>query len=442
MAKIQEKNRKYFLLKWYVDRMLKAAYRRVECHEQEKTPQDGAIIYAPNHTNTLMDALIVLALDKMHKVFVARADLFKQPVMLKFLTFLKMMPINRKRDGLNTLAKNVEINNIVVDVLHDKVPFCIMAEGTHTIKHSLLPLQKGIFRIALQANDTFGNKMPLYIVPVGITYGHLFRYRSSMLMLTGEPFNITQFLAEHPEYALPQQQINALRIQLAERMKKIMLHIPDDANYIATMQLVQLYGNEQQRRLGLSAHSLINRFNASKETIANVAALLQSNPQDTQEILSSAAEFSRQRHALGIGMKSVLKSHVLLSLIGEAVLLLLGLPYFIFSAIVTSPVTVLFAWLRSKFEDKAFHNTIQFLIALALLPVLLLLPAIVLAIVYPWMWGLVYVLLFIPAFFYFYDYLRLLRTTISDIKWLIHRDLRNKFKQIKNSFTNLVTSLH
>jgi len=438
MAKIQEKNRKYFLLKYYVDLLFRAAYRRVEYHETEIIPQDGAIIYAPNHTNTLMDALVVLMLDKVAKVFVARADLFKHPLLLKFLTFLKMMPINRKRDGLNTLAKNVEINNIAVDVLHDKTPFCIMPEGTHTIKHSLLPLQKGIFRIALQANDTFGNEMPVYIVPVGISYGHLFRYRSSMLTLTGEPFNVTRFLKEHPEYALPQQQINALRNELAGKMKKVMLHIPDDANYNATMQLVQLYCNEQRQRLGLRGNSLINRFKASKETIANVAALLQSNPQEMQELLSLADEFSLQRHALGIVMKSALKSHALLSLIGETVLLLLGLPYFIFSAIVTAPVTALFAWLRAKFKDKAFHNTVQFLIALALLPVLLLLLGIIIAIVFPWIWGLVFVLLFIPAFFYFYDYLHLAQSVLSDIKWLTHRDLQKKCEFIKNRFTNFL----
>ena len=438
MAKIQEKNRKYFLLKYYVDRLFKLAYRRVEYHGKEKLPQDGAIIFAPNHTNTLMDALVVLALDREAKVFVARADLFKHPTLLKFLTFLKMMPINRKRDGLDTLAKNVEINNIVVDVLHDKTPFCIMPEGTHTTKYSLLPLQKGIFRIALQANDTFGSEMPVYIVPFGITYGNFFRYRSSMLALTGEPFNITQFLREHPEYTLPQQQINALRVELAGRMKKVMLHIPDDDNYNATIQLVQLYGNEQQRRLGLSGNSLINRFKASKETVANVAALLQSNPVETQELLSMAEAFSRQRHALGIGMKSALKPHIRLSLIGETVLLILGLPYFIFSAVVTSPVTVPYAWLSAKFKYRAFHNTVQFLIAMVLLPVLLLLPAIVVAIVCPWIWALVYAVLFIPAFICFYDYIRLARSTVSDIKWLINRELREKIESIKNRFTNML----
>ena len=118
--------------------MFKLAYRRVQYHGKENIPQDGAIIYAPNHSNTLMDALAVLAIDEHAKVFVARADVFKHPVILKFLTFLKMLPINRIRDGRAGLTQNEEINDLVVDVLRDKVPFCILPEGKHRTMHSLM----------------------------------------------------------------------------------------------------------------------------------------------------------------------------------------------------------------------------------------------------------------------------------------------------------------
>jgi 1-acyl-sn-glycerol-3-phosphate acyltransferase len=438
MAKIQDISRSYFAVKFYVDIMFKWAYRRIVFHGKEKLPQDGAIIYAPNHTNTLMDALAVLAMDKTHKVFATRADIFKHPTVLKALTFLKMLPINRKRDGMSNLAKNEEINNIAVDVLHDKVPFCILPEGMHRAKHSLMILQKGIFRIALQANDTFGNEMPVYIVPVGIEFGHFFRYRSALLLQIGEPINVTQFVKDHPELALPQQQIKVLREELSDRIKKIILHTPDDANYNATFELAQIYGNEQQQRLKLKGNSLINRFTAAKETIENIGELLNSNPQETQELLDMADAFSKQRQVSGISMKSVLKSHILLSSIGEKMLLLLGLPYFIFSAVVTSPVTILFKWISSKFEDPAFYNSLRFLISLALLPVLWLLMGTIVAIFLPWVWTLVFTLLYIPAFIYFYDYIHLVQNFISDIKWITHKGLRKKFEEIKHKLNILI----
>ena len=437
MAKIHDKDWRYSCLKLYVDFMFKSAYRRVEFRGKEKIPQDGAIIYAPNHTNTLMDPLAVLAFDKSPKVFVARADIFKQPAILKFLTFLKMLPINRKRDGISNLAKNEEINNIAVDVLKDKVPFCILPEGMHRAMHSLMLLQKGIFRIALQANETFGSETPVYIIPVGIEYGHFFRYRSSLLVQLGEPINVTQFINDRPELNVLQLQIRALRKELSERIKKVILHIPDDANYNATLTLSQLFGNERPRRFGSRKNSLIGRFTDAKSIITDVADLLQSNLQETQELLDSANVFSERRHQLGIGMKSVLKSHLRLSLFGEIILLILGFPYFIFSAIVTSPVTVLFKWISAKIEDHAFYNSLRYLLALALLPVLLLLFSILITIVFPWKWGLVFALLFIPAFFFFYDYLRLTRCAISDIKWLTNSHLHDYIEVIKNTFVKL-----
>ena len=428
---IQDKNRNYFLLKSYVDFLLKLAYRRVEYCGYEKIPRDGAVIYTPNHSNTLMDALVMLAIDKEAKVFVARADIFKNPVILKILTFLKMLPINRARDGRSSLAQNEEINRIVVEVLRDKVPFCILPEGTHRPKHSLMPLQKGLFRIALQANEAFGSKMPVYIVPEGIEFGHFFRYRSSLLVQIGEPINVTQFVREHPELTV-NQQINALRDELTDRIKQVMLQIPDDENYDATLELVRLFSKEQSRRMNLKEDTLINRFTAGKEIIRKVETSLEFDSPRTRKLLEMAGDFARKRRSLGIGMASILQSHIRWAMAGKIILILLGLPYFIFSAVATSPITLLSVWLCSKFKDNAFHNSVRFLIMMVLYPILLLLLGITVAVVFSWLWGLVFSLLFIPSFFFLHDYARLMRLLISAIKWLINKDLRKQYKDIKN----------
>ena len=437
MSKIQDKDRYYHLLRYHVDFMFKAAYRRVEYHGKEKIPRDGAIIYACNHTNTLMDPLAILAIDKSAKVFVARADIFKHPLLLKFLTFLKMLPINRKRDGVENLAKNEDINEIVVDALHDKTPFCILPEGTHRPMHSLMSLQKGLFRIALQANDTFGNEMPVYIAPVGIEYGHFFRFRSSLLVQIGAPINVTQFVKKNPLLTLPQQ-INELRDKLSSQLKKLTLDIADDACYNATSELMQLYESEQLRKINLDGSSLINRFTAAKKTIRDVASFLKSNPTKMQKVLELTGDFARQRKAQAIGIESVLKKHIRLSLLLNVLLLFIGLPYFIFSAVVTSPVTLLSIFLCSKFKDNAFHNSVRYLTALALLPVLLLLIGVVIFILLPWMWGVAFVLLFTPSFFFLHEYLRLIRLICSDVKWLINRSLYRQFKKIKILMARLI----
>ena len=179
VKKIQDFNLAYAILRYYVDITLKLSYRNIRYVGRENIPQDGAVIYAPNHTNALMDALVILAMDRRAKVFVARADIFKIPILAKIFAFLKIMPIMRMRDGLDEVRRNNETIEKAVDVLRDKVPFCIFPEGQHQAKYSSLPLSKGIFRIAFQAQEMMPD-VPLYIVPVGIRYGNFFRFRSTV----------------------------------------------------------------------------------------------------------------------------------------------------------------------------------------------------------------------------------------------------------------------
>ena len=220
MSKIQDRDGLYAFLRPYVDWMFRRSYRRFEYVGKEHIPTDGAVIFAPNHTNALCDAMAILGIDHRQKVFVARADIFKDPKKAKILNWLKIMPISRVRDGLDEVRHNDETINKAVDTLRDGVPFCIFAEGTHHPDRTILPLSKGIFRIALQANDTFGKQKPVYIVPVGIEYGDYFHLWNSVRVTIGEPINVTARV-ESQELKVESypQQILALREELTERMK-------------------------------------------------------------------------------------------------------------------------------------------------------------------------------------------------------------------------------
>jgi 1-acyl-sn-glycerol-3-phosphate acyltransferase len=408
----------------------------VEYHGKDNIPKDGTVIYAPNHTNTLMDALAILIIDKQAKVFVARADVFKHPTLLKILTFLKMLPINRRRDGIESLAKNEEITAVVVDVLHDKIPFCILPEGTHRAKHGLLPLQKGIFRIALQANASFGEEIPVYIVPVGIEYGHFFRYRSSLLLQIGSPINITQFVKDHPDWDTPEQ-INYLRDDLSDQLKKLLLNVSDESNYDAMIELCLLCGDKQQRIPNLRKNKLLDRFTTAKQTLQEADSLLKSNPQDMQNLLQSTGDFARKRHALHIGLPSVLNTHLRSSLALKTILLLLGLPCFVGAFIANLPITGLSVWMCSKFKDRAFHNTLRYLISFLLFPVLMLVAGLTVGLTCSWIVGIIAAFLVFFSFFFLHEYLRLLRRFMSDLKWLVNRGLRKQFGIIRQEWKNI-----
>ena len=224
MRKIQDRDRWYAFFRPYVDWMFRRSYRRFEYIGKENIPTDGVVIFAPNHTNALCDAMAILGIDHGQKVFVARADIFKDPKKAAILNWLKIMPISRVRDGLEEVRHNDETMNKAVDTLRDGVPFCIFAEGTHHPDRTILPLSKGIFRIALQANERFGAEKPIYIVPVGIAYGDYFHLWDSVSVTIGEPINVTAFVQSRLSFVDSRAQlIMELREVLTERMTALVV---------------------------------------------------------------------------------------------------------------------------------------------------------------------------------------------------------------------------
>ena len=74
-------------------------YRRVNVIGAKDVPDKGPVIFAPNHQNALMDAMTILCTKDRQPVFVARADIFKKPLIISILNYIRILPIYRKRDG-------------------------------------------------------------------------------------------------------------------------------------------------------------------------------------------------------------------------------------------------------------------------------------------------------------------------------------------------------
>lgn len=188
---IYEYSRSYAFISGLIRCAFRMAYRRLEYIGLERIPRNAAIIFTPNHCNALMDALAVLFMDHQYKVFVSRADIFRRPRIAAILRWLRIMPIRRVRDGLDEVRQNDATIREAVDTLRHGVPFCIMVEGTHHPERTLLPLKKGVFRIALQAHEQLGDAMPVYIVPVRLEFHDLYHLWDTLRISIGNPLPVT-----------------------------------------------------------------------------------------------------------------------------------------------------------------------------------------------------------------------------------------------------------
>ena len=430
--KIQDPDGWYSFLFNYVRFSVNRSYRKIHYVGLENIPKDGAIIFAPNHTNTLMDALVVLCYDHTPKVFVARADIFKNPVLAKIFHFLKIMPIMRQRDGFQAVKKNQEIINKSVDVLKDKIPFCIFPEGTHQAKYSSLPLSKGIFRIAFQANELMPD-IPLYIVPIGVRYGDFFRFRSTVRMEFGKPINVGEYLAEHADLT-PQEQTNGMKDLLTERLHDTLFHIPNDDDYRAIFEVcntMEPFEMEELFKADKNMESVEAQFQANKRILSRILALKNDDPDKAEKLLELGKEASKKRQKKGIDFESASVKKPFVSRLPRLLLTLVTLPYTLPASLLASPVIGLCQFLFTKLKDKAFWNSIRFVVNLVLWPLLVLIYGIIGFCLLPWQWALVATLLVIPAPFVAHEAWKTFRLLVSDIKLLKSKKLMKIYAEIR-----------
>jgi len=226
--KIQDKSWGYSVVKPTVCFLLRIFYGKIQIEGRENIPEDKAIIFAPNHQNALMDALLILYAQPGRTVFLARADIFKQKVIARILTFLRILPVYRIRDGRDELDKNYAIFNQSVDVLRDGVPLCLMPEGRQSFKRQLLPLVKGMFRIAYQAQEVLPGK-EVVIVPVGIDYTQYVHPFADVVVRFGQPVHVKEYLEIHEEN--PAKGLNLLRDEVSVRISSLIQDIRSKDHY-------------------------------------------------------------------------------------------------------------------------------------------------------------------------------------------------------------------
>ncbi len=420
--KIQDNNGLYTFLRPYVDFCARHSYRRFEVHGQENLPKDGALIYGVNHSNTLMDALVVLATSHHKKVFMARGDIFANPTIAQILKFLRILPLFRIRNGVAAVRNNTDSMEQAVDVVHDQVGLYLFPEGRHRTKHSLLQLSKGIFHIAMDSNREFGDERPVYLVPVGIEYSDYFRYRGTCLVNFGEAINVTDFIknsTEENEAVL----MNQLRDMLWERIGKLITFIPDDEDYDPTWEIVKM---KNEKRVG----GLYGKMLRNRATVEKVQQYKESHPEEARSFFAKVMDFAKDRVKNKISVTSTAKRRPFLNSLWKLLVVLIALPLFLASTAVNAIIWIPTMIIRAKLKDKAFGNTVCFGGKLLLSPLVFIAGTIVLFCTLPWYWALGGMVLLFFSYDFWYDYLELVRRMVSDIRWSFKSRLRKKYRDL------------
>ncbi len=369
----------YTLLKRYERFAFRRFYRHVQVIDQKNIPFEGEYLLTPNHQNALMDALAILNTCGSNPVFMARADIFRKKRTAKLLRFFKILPIYRIRDGAGELSRNEEIFTSAQTILADHVPVCLMPEGNHGGHRRLRPLVKGTMRIALRAQEKFGNNQGVKIVPVGLDYEDYQKFFQDLLIIYGQPVEVSEFYDSYAEN--PARGQNELREKLAEEMKKVMIHIPNEELYDMYQNLREIYNKRMRSKAGILGKSHYERFRADKQMIHILDRKFEADPDSLRKFSEKVNSYVNDLNELNIRNWIFERSGFTTK----------KLIYKRFGLLLTSPLYFygyLNNWLPyrlplrnlKKIKDLQFHSSIKFVLAMVMFPVFYAIQTIIVAV--------------------------------------------------------------
>src|SRR5439155_4856010 len=150
--------------------VLRIVFRRIEVSGTDSVPRVGPVIFVLNHPNGLIDPAFLLCLAPRRVSLLAKAPLFRMPVIGFFCRAFQAIPVHRRQDASSDPSQNRETFDTARAVLARGGAIAIFPEGTSHSDPKLRPLKTGAARIAFGAAAALAGSSPIRIVPAGLYY--------------------------------------------------------------------------------------------------------------------------------------------------------------------------------------------------------------------------------------------------------------------------------
>jgi glycerol-3-phosphate O-acyltransferase / dihydroxyacetone phosphate acyltransferase len=200
---------------------IRVYFRRVEVDGLENVPLDTPVIFVLNHPNALVDPAFLLCLAPRRVSFLAKAPLFKLPVLGFLVRSLESLPVYRRQDEGEDVSRNQETFIAARRLLASGGTIGICPEGVSHDEPRLRPIKTGAARIALGAVST-GEVKDLKIVPAGLYYTSKTTFRSAVLLHFGKPLAIAPVAMEATGEP-PRDAVRDLSQRIETALREVML---------------------------------------------------------------------------------------------------------------------------------------------------------------------------------------------------------------------------
>lgn len=292
-------NRLHRLFRYFVFALGELFYPRIEMVGRERLPAEGPTIFVMNHPNGLIDPLILMITLQRPVSFLAKSTLFAFPGSRGMFESFGALPVYRRKDEGQAGGPHgdiVERNEATFArcrvLLRQGQAVALFPEGTTHSGSELLPLRTGSARIALSAEAETGWTLGLQIVPVALWYQNKTRFRSGVLQVVGEPFDLRAYAADYA--GNEHKTVRLVTKHIQDRLDQVVLQA-ENAELLAAIPVVAAWVAPAGEALDLPRqHAWSARLLAAYEH------LQQTDPDRLETIARRARRYADLLGALGI----------------------------------------------------------------------------------------------------------------------------------------------
>ncbi|MFO0632918.1 MAG: 1-acyl-sn-glycerol-3-phosphate acyltransferase [Nannocystaceae bacterium] len=202
----------------------------------------GPTLWVLNHPNGLLDAVVATAALPGSPRFLGKATLWQVLVLKPLLAIFDPIPVHRRADGDVGPDATAKTFAAVHEALARGDAVAIFPEGISHARRELAPLKTGAARMVLSS------PRPVQLVPAGLVYGERERFRHSALVRVGTPIDYDDLRGRGAE----PDAVATLTGRIAEQLRPLTLHGPDDAAQALAERLAWLLAEGPRERAALA----------------------------------------------------------------------------------------------------------------------------------------------------------------------------------------------
>ena len=375
---------------------LRIYFQRIEVTGLEHVPAETPVIFVLNHPNALVDPVFLLCLAPRRVSFLAKAPLFRMPVIGYLVKALDSLPVYRRQDEGEDVTKNQETFVAARKLLARGGTIGICPEGVSHDEPGLRPIKTGAARISLAAVST-NEVSELKIVPAGLYYTAKTSFRSDALLYFGNPIDVEPVTLE-ADGTPPREAVRALSQRIETALREVILDAKHEEELQTTARAERIFSSASY---DASGESLKTELRLQQRFIKAYSVLQQRQPERLRRLELRMIRFEAELQQAGVDPDELSPPgstlRVVAAIIRRSLLFLLMLGPAIIGTIAHYPAYRLGGYLArtiSKDSDDVI-STVKIISEMLLFPLTWIVLAVLGYVYFGW-WAVAAVLLVIP----------------------------------------------